>query len=395
MATTCSSKRVEEMLDSWGLGEISVKSLGGQYFLIEIQDVELYRVMEDLKWSYLKEIFQDVQPWSETFHLPERLVWVEVFGVPLHCWNHITFIRLAGIWGSLEALGENATKFFNGEKLTMLTLTDKWSKSMMRFWLRERKSKKKVSVCSESSSEKSLDFHRSCSIEMKDDHVGWDSTFNADCLGKGLHHSSEFNKRKEGSFVGEIEQKGGEEVFKHQDSTGKRDEYVEPKIDSCKLNLNDVEDARQQFSKQNESMGNCCSQVVEKLGTLTDVGSPLVNQGVRLLGNSRAVLDASCMGFKQAELIGSVNNILDSDLEDGLMPETLIPGDESLSWEERVDRLNGSNPGNSSEARDITGVETEMERGSMMEFPEFQGDEEEVIRDLVRLEEEELNNKEV
>ncbi|KAK8523411.1 hypothetical protein V6N12_047931 [Hibiscus sabdariffa] len=315
---------------------------------------------------------------------------------------------------------------------------------------------------------------------MKDDHVGWDSTFNADCLGKGLHHSSEFNKRKEGSFVGEIEQKGGEEVFKHQDSTGKRDEYVEPKIDSCKLNLNDVEDARQQFSKQNESMGNCCSQVVEKLGTLTDVGSPLVNQGVRLLGNSRAVLDASCMGFKQAELIGSVNNILDSDLEDGLMPETLIPGDESLSWEERVDRLNGSNPGNSSEARDITGVETEMERGSMMEFPEFQvsikqkgrkrygslfdlhdqvlskaekkkkdralrrkkkvesnlaaseldgrsltdsdlqtrkyiltlesrkalelgkdlgiqsqGDEEEVIRDLVRLEEEELNNKEV
>ncbi|KAK9043075.1 hypothetical protein V6N11_071426 [Hibiscus sabdariffa] len=156
---------------------------------------------------------------------------------------------------------------------------------------------------------------------MKDDHVGWDSAFNADCLGKGLHHSSEINKRREGSFVGEIEQKGGEEVFKHQDST--------------------------------------------------DVGSPLVNQGVRPLDNSRVVLDASYIGFKHAELIGSVNNILDSDLEDGLIPETLIPCDESLSWEERVDRLNGSNPGNSSEARDIIGVETEMERGSTMEFPEF------------------------
>ncbi|KAL4383057.1 hypothetical protein GQ457_15G001760 [Hibiscus cannabinus] len=258
MATTCSSKRVEERLDSWGLGEISIKSLGGK----------------------------------------ERV--------------------------------------------------------------------KKVSVCSESSSEKSPDFHRSCSIEMKDDHVGWDSTFNADCLGKGWHHSSEINKRREGSFVGEIERKGGEEVFKHQDSTGKRVEYVEPKVDSCKLNLNDVEDARQQFSKQNVSMGNCCGQVVEKLGTLTDVGSPLVNQGVRPLDNSRAVLDASCMGFKQAELISSVNNIMDSDLEDGLVPDTLIPVEDSLSWEERVDRLN------SSEARDVVGVETEMGRGSMMEFPEFQ-----------------------
>ncbi|KAK8978610.1 hypothetical protein V6N11_055596 [Hibiscus sabdariffa] len=78
-----------------------------------------------------------------------------------------------------------------------------------------KRESEKVSECTESSSEKSPDFHRSCSIEMKDDHVGWDSAFNADCLGKGLHHSSEINRRRGGSFVGEMEQKGGEEVFKH------------------------------------------------------------------------------------------------------------------------------------------------------------------------------------
>ncbi|KAL4347288.1 hypothetical protein GQ457_17G014850 [Hibiscus cannabinus] len=237
----------------------------------------------------------------------------------------------------LVEVGTENFKVYVTEVIPMMSLHEKQSVCEQG-----KRESKKVSVCSESSSEKSPDSHRSCSIEMKDDHVGWDSTFNADCLGKGWHHSSEINKRREGSFVGEIEQKGGEEVFKHQDSAGKRDEYVESKMDSCKLNLNDVEDAHQQFSKQNVSMGNYCGQVVEKLGTLTDVGSPLVNQGVRPLDNSRAVLDASCMGFKQAELI------------------------------KRVDRLNGSNPGNSSEARDVAGVETEMGRGSMMEFPEFQ-----------------------
>ncbi|KAK8663511.1 hypothetical protein V6N13_083327 [Hibiscus sabdariffa] len=110
MATVCSSSMVEERLNKWGLGEITVKSLGGRDFLIEINDPELYKLLEDLHWSYLKEVFINVEPWSESYRLRERVTWVQVSGIPLQCWNNITFNRIAEMWGYLLAMGENANK---------------------------------------------------------------------------------------------------------------------------------------------------------------------------------------------------------------------------------------------------------------------------------------------
>ncbi|KAK8648749.1 hypothetical protein V6N13_129492 [Hibiscus sabdariffa] len=91
MATVCSSVSVMERLHSWGLGEIEVKSLGGR-------------------------------------RLPERSTWVEVMGVPLHYWNHITFKRIAEVWGSIVALGENANQTLGCEKLSLLISTNQMHK---------------------------------------------------------------------------------------------------------------------------------------------------------------------------------------------------------------------------------------------------------------------------
>ncbi|KAK8658444.1 hypothetical protein V6N13_036650 [Hibiscus sabdariffa] len=100
MATVCSSVSVMERLHSWGLGEIEVKSLGGRRFLVVINDDELLNHLEEQDWSLLEEVFMDIEKWSVSFRLPERSTWVEVMGVPLHCWNHITFKRIAEVWGS-------------------------------------------------------------------------------------------------------------------------------------------------------------------------------------------------------------------------------------------------------------------------------------------------------
>ncbi|KAK8583219.1 hypothetical protein V6N13_021931 [Hibiscus sabdariffa] len=54
----------------------------------------------------------------------ERATWLELSGVPLHCWNRCTFKRVAGLWGSFEALGENAFRSKNCEKVTILITTN-------------------------------------------------------------------------------------------------------------------------------------------------------------------------------------------------------------------------------------------------------------------------------
>ncbi|KAK8560864.1 hypothetical protein V6N13_026299 [Hibiscus sabdariffa] len=123
MATICNTSRVEERLHDWGLGELVVKNRGGRRFLIEIKDHELFKILEEQNWSYLKEVFAEIEPWTEAYHLPERITWIQVTGIPLHCWNETTFKRIADLWGTLLAMGENANQSFDCAKVTLLLST--------------------------------------------------------------------------------------------------------------------------------------------------------------------------------------------------------------------------------------------------------------------------------
>ncbi|KAK8654322.1 hypothetical protein V6N13_128293 [Hibiscus sabdariffa] len=123
MATVCSTSSVEERLNNWGLGEISIKSMGGKCFLIEFKDQDLFDYLKEQDWSYLLEVFIEVEPWTEFFHLPERITWIQVEGIPLHCWDEITFNRIAETCGTLVALGENANQSLDGDKITLLVST--------------------------------------------------------------------------------------------------------------------------------------------------------------------------------------------------------------------------------------------------------------------------------
>ncbi|KAL4309707.1 hypothetical protein GQ457_01G001200 [Hibiscus cannabinus] len=119
-STVCTSESVKDRLHNWGLGELLVKSLGGKKFLIEFHDEELFNLLKEKNWTILEEIFLEVEIWTETFRVAERITWLEIIGLPLHCWNQETCRRIASIWGSLEALGENATQCLDCEKLTIL-----------------------------------------------------------------------------------------------------------------------------------------------------------------------------------------------------------------------------------------------------------------------------------
>ncbi|KAL4303168.1 hypothetical protein GQ457_10G019730 [Hibiscus cannabinus] len=123
MASVCNTSYVEDKLLNWGFGELSIKSLGGRWFLIEFKDQGLFDFLKEQNWSYLLEVFQEVEQWSETYRIPERITWLQIEGIPLHCWNQNTFEHIAKVWGSLVALGENANLSLNGEKVTLLIST--------------------------------------------------------------------------------------------------------------------------------------------------------------------------------------------------------------------------------------------------------------------------------
>ncbi|KAL4309673.1 hypothetical protein GQ457_01G050700 [Hibiscus cannabinus] len=127
-ASVCSVSCINDRLRTWGLGEIKIQRLGGKNFLITIEDEELFLMLEDLQWSYLKEIFVGIELWKESYKHEERATWLKISGLPLHCWNHVTLKRIAELWGSFEFLGENALKSLDCEKITVLVVTNHVSK---------------------------------------------------------------------------------------------------------------------------------------------------------------------------------------------------------------------------------------------------------------------------
>ncbi|KAL4331975.1 hypothetical protein GQ457_07G001680 [Hibiscus cannabinus] len=93
---------------------------GGKWFLLSIEDEDLYLMLEDVNWSYLREIFEEVMSWSENLKQIDRTIWLEVSGIPLHCLNNVTLRRLAELWGSFEVVGENFNMKKDCEKVTIL-----------------------------------------------------------------------------------------------------------------------------------------------------------------------------------------------------------------------------------------------------------------------------------
>ncbi|KAK8691217.1 hypothetical protein V6N13_074735 [Hibiscus sabdariffa] len=66
MAIVCNVSSITSRLQDWGLNDIKVQWMGGKISLISFEDDGLYIMLEDLDWSYLKEIFCKVERWMES-----------------------------------------------------------------------------------------------------------------------------------------------------------------------------------------------------------------------------------------------------------------------------------------------------------------------------------------
>ncbi|KAL4291391.1 hypothetical protein GQ457_14G020120 [Hibiscus cannabinus] len=116
------SSSVHEDLCKNGLGEIKIKKMVGRTFLLEVEDKILLRSLQDSKWEQPGNIFCTIQPWEDDFCINDRVAWIKVIGIPLHCWCYQTFKNIAGVWGDLLQVEENEFQSMGAEHVT-LTIT--------------------------------------------------------------------------------------------------------------------------------------------------------------------------------------------------------------------------------------------------------------------------------
>ncbi|PPS09916.1 hypothetical protein GOBAR_AA10735 [Gossypium barbadense] len=149
--TLCNLNSLTKRITNMGLGELIIKKIQVRYFLIEVPDEELMDIIKQREWAYFKEFFIKVEPWTEKFQVSERAVWIEIAGIPLHCWNYQTTRRVVEIWGELVAMGENFSMMNNFEKMDVLIITKQeyYKKNRDQKGREEETSSEKESVLSD------------------------------------------------------------------------------------------------------------------------------------------------------------------------------------------------------------------------------------------------------
>ncbi|KAK8696502.1 hypothetical protein V6N13_001636 [Hibiscus sabdariffa] len=265
----------------------------GKRFLIESKDQESFGYLKEQEWSYLLEVFSEIEPWSELFHLPERITWVQAEGIPLHCWNQTTFIRISEVWGKLIAMGENASQCLDGDKVTLLISTN------------QRHNLDGVLE---------LEAGRECFlIRIKE-------------LGFNIHSSFKSNEGREAYISGCSTIKINGVVKSKHENNPEEGLVIEEKVSGKKEGL--VENAN-----LNGLLGinNC------KLGALEDTSLP-VNTII-----DQAREDSLLMGFQNIEL--KQQNFVEEDSDMDIFGEQIMEQHlEKASWAERVDSLNSLEP---------------------------------------------------
>ncbi|GKB86694.1 RNA-directed DNA polymerase, eukaryota [Tanacetum coccineum] len=91
-------------------------------------------VMFELKSKVSKEKLLDHVGVSSWFHqicsaqldfvAKERIVWIDIEGVPLHAWSRATFTKICSRWGEVMELEENKVDFFARKRICIKTKTE-------------------------------------------------------------------------------------------------------------------------------------------------------------------------------------------------------------------------------------------------------------------------------
>nr|GFC47013.1 RNA-directed DNA polymerase, eukaryota [Tanacetum cinerariifolium] len=103
------------LLTKEGFPETNLTCLGGLWVMIELVNESTRNKL--LLHSGVKSWFHVIQLATYDFVTDERVVWVDIEGVPLNLWSRDTFLKIRKKWGESMNIEENLVSSFARKRL--------------------------------------------------------------------------------------------------------------------------------------------------------------------------------------------------------------------------------------------------------------------------------------
>ncbi|GJT64320.1 RNA-directed DNA polymerase, eukaryota [Tanacetum coccineum] len=107
------------ILKDEGFLDIKLSYLGGTWVLIEFDSMAAKEKF--LNHSGVNSWFEITQEAINDFSCVERIVWVDIEGVPLNAWSKETFDRIGKKWGKTLDMEDNSTSSFSRKRVCVMT----------------------------------------------------------------------------------------------------------------------------------------------------------------------------------------------------------------------------------------------------------------------------------
>ena len=93
--------------------------MGGMWVMIELDKVDTKEHL--MKHSGIKSWFLDIKDATDDFVSEDRIIWMDIEGVPLKAWSRKTFIKIGKKWGETLDLEDNSVTSFGRKRICIKT----------------------------------------------------------------------------------------------------------------------------------------------------------------------------------------------------------------------------------------------------------------------------------
>lgn len=99
---------LREIFDKEGFDQMLIRYMGGFWVALEFQSIKAKDKFK--KRRGVSSWFSLILPWTKYFVVDDRVIWVDIEGVPSIAWTYNSFSKIAKMWGELlyaEDLNDN------------------------------------------------------------------------------------------------------------------------------------------------------------------------------------------------------------------------------------------------------------------------------------------------
>ncbi|GJR09147.1 RNA-directed DNA polymerase, eukaryota [Tanacetum coccineum] len=111
--------KLSSIIKDEGFPDVSLTYLGGTWVLFEFINVETKENF--MRHSGINSWFEAIQEACNDFVSEERIVWMDIEGIPLNAWSRETFVKIGKKWGEALDLEDSADTSFGRKRICVMT----------------------------------------------------------------------------------------------------------------------------------------------------------------------------------------------------------------------------------------------------------------------------------